>query len=391
MLTLDVSSGIQLEYLAEGAANVVYRIVAPSPSPNADSDAGFEDYEHLPSEIAPPRMDPELEGKLVRLRKATPSGVTVYESYKHYETNIIPLFANREDLVEYILFRPTRSLLHVLNSQLKAMERHAIKQRPKKRHGTYLAEEEEYGLLITDMSPSSTPASVTYRCFEFKPKWLAQSPSAPMGAVRCRTCALRHLRRYQRSHGASGTEEARPEYCPLGLISSETAIVERTVERLSELDPVTKILSPEDELVGRRLIEYVCGNPLLGRLRELQRDWDPAGVLNSTSPSSLQALSVAMTLRDCTLFLKVGKYSCLGWNPIIDNCFGQVPLNESGEVEARLGDLDFKCPDLGKREYWQSIEIQLRDKGWYMGREEGDSEADRICILWKDHSTELTD
>ena len=312
MLFLDVSSGIQLEYLAEGAANVVYRIVAPPPSPNADADAGFEDYEHPPSEIAPPRMDPQLEGKLVRLRKATPSGVRVYESYKHYETDIIPLFPNREDLVEYILFRPTPNLLQLLNSQLKAMERHAITQRPKKRHGTYLAEDEEYGLLITDMSPSSTPTDVTYRCFEFKPKWLAQSPSAPMGAVRCRTCALRHLRRYQRSHGTSGTEEARPEYCPLGLVSVETAIVERTVERLSELDPVIRTLNPEDDLMRRRLIEYVGGNSLLGRLRELQRDLDSAGVLNSTSLSSLQALSVAMTLRDCTLFLKVGSHSCLG-------------------------------------------------------------------------------
>lgn len=301
MLTLSPTSGIQLEYLAEGAANVVYKIIPPPPSPSTGADAELEDYEYPSSEIAPPRMDPQLEGKLVRLRKAIPTAVTVHESYAHYERNVVPLFPREEDLIEHILFKPTKALLEDLNDQLKAMELHGT--RSKKRHATYLAADEEYGLLITDMSCSS-PSNAGYRCFEFKPKWLAQSPSAPADAIRCRTCALRHLRRYQ-GHKAGNTE-VKSEFCPLGLVSKEKAVVTTTLERISGLDHNVRMLSEEDETVRRHLIDYACDNSLLGRLSEMQQDWDPMGVVSINDSISLQALSVAMTLRDCTLFLKVG-------------------------------------------------------------------------------------
>ncbi len=60
-----------------------------------------------------------------------------------------------------------------------------------------------------------------------------------------------------------------------------------------------------------------------------------------------------------------------------------MPLDGKGDVEARLGDFDFKCPDRGKREYWREIEEQLIDEGWYTGRKGADVEADRFCTLSK--------
>ena len=297
---IDTTSGIQLEYLAEGAANVVYKIIVPPPSPSTAADADIEEYEYPPSEITPLLMDPGLEGKLIRVRKATSSGVTVHESYKHYEKNIAPLFPQEKDRVEHILFKPSRTLLEDLNGQLKAMEVQAT--RPKKRHGTYLAEDEEYGLLVTDMS-CSNPSNAAFRCFEFKPKWLVQSPSAPANAVRCRTCALRHLRRSQ-DHKTS-TIGAKSDFCPLGLVSKEKALVGKSVERITGLDPNVKVMSADDETMRRHLIDHIYLNPLLGHLSEMQRNWDPFGVMNSDDFMLTHALSVAMTLRDCTLFLKV--------------------------------------------------------------------------------------
>ena len=290
MLTLDISSGVQLEYLAEGAANVVYRINPPPPSPSTAADADVGDYEHPPTESAPPRMHPELEGRLIRLRKTNPSTVTVLESHHHFQETIAPLFP-AESLVEQILFIPTRALLWHCNDELRNME--TVGLRPDNRHGVYLAQNEPHGLLLTDMSCS--PESTAYRCIEFKPKWLVQSPTAPRDAKRCRTCALRHMKRPQ-EHGKS-TWASKTAFCPLGLVSADRATVGATVGWISGLDVISPQMSPEHEAMRKRLVDFVYENPLLGRLRDLQEELGK----EVESPN----LSTAMTLRDCTLFLKV--------------------------------------------------------------------------------------
>lgn len=38
---------------------------------------------------------------------------------------------------------------------------------------------------------------------------------------------------------------------------------------------------------------------------------------------------------------------------------------------------------MGKREHWLSLEHQLIEEGWYMGREQLNVEVDRLCILSK--------
>ena len=289
MLTLDLDPEIQLEYLAEGAANVVYKIRAQAPSRSTGADAHFESDGYSattppPTEIEPPSLPFPFEGKLVRLRKNLSSTVPVAESYRYFEDLIAPLFL-KENLVEQILFHPAPALLRDCNAKLRQMEKSGT--RPKKRYGLYLAEDEEHGCLVTDMTCDS---GSEYESFEFKPKWLAQSPNAPLGSQRCRTCALRAMRRAE----VSNINENSPDFCPLDLISTDKSRVEKAVSSM-----------PKDNSPGfdHSTAQFLHMNSLLMSLKKLQVGLDPDGVLKTDVRAP--KFVAAMTLRDCTLFLKV--------------------------------------------------------------------------------------
>jgi inositol-pentakisphosphate 2-kinase len=295
-LELSLDSMITLEYLAEGTANVVYRIVAPPPSPSTAADLNFESdgSSHdvpLPSEIPALRLDPRLEGRLVRLRKDLPSTVPVIESQTYLENLIVPLFTsrfNRGFLVQQILFRPSRDLIRECNAKLREME--AEGSRSRKRHYVYLVEDEDYGTLVTDMSAGTDDY---YACVEFKPKWLAQSPSAPAGSKRCRTCALWAMK--------STTEEnSKSSFCPLNLISGDKVKVTKAVSIITSTPKHSDTLT---EPARAALVDFLYNSPLLNLLKKLQIEKDPLGVLRADLLD--QDFLTAMTLRDCTLFLKV--------------------------------------------------------------------------------------
>ena len=338
MLTIALDNGVQLVYLAEGAANVVYRILPLDPSTSAD--LNYERYgpnTPPPTEIEPLHMDPRLEGKLVRLRKMTSSTIPVADSQKHFENSIKPLFPS-ENIVQQVLFQPSKNLLKDCNARLREMEK--MSARPAKRHGVYLAEDEMYGMLVTDMSCNDD----SFRFFEFKPKWLAQSPSAPQKSKRCRTCALRAMKK-----------GARAGFCPLDLMDKDRIIT--AVHRVMEPDPRRRKEStePDMEMIAR-IRDFLFMDPLLRRLRQLQTNKDPNGILkaNANSPDFL----AAMTLRDCTLYLKVCQTS----------------------IDARLGDLDLKTGK-GKVEYWRGLERQLIDGGWYTATEKENAVGENPCHL----------
>ncbi|KAL9100333.1 MAG: hypothetical protein Q9163_004282 [Psora crenata] len=223
-----------------------------------------------------------LDGKLVRLRKNLSCAVSVIESHKHFQNSIAPLFPE-QNLVEPTIFHPTLTLLRDCNAGLRQMERDGT--RPEKRHGIYLVEDEDHGCLVTDMACDLSPEYVP---FEFKPKWLAQSPNAPAGSKRCRTCALRAM------EGAR-SDIPSPTFCPLGLVSPDVSKVEKAVSQMLGKDPLG---------LHATLLQFFDKNPLLMRLRELQLEMDPNGVLGTVDLTSSKFL-VAMTLRDCSLFLKV--------------------------------------------------------------------------------------
>ena len=340
MVTIGLDDGVQLVYLAEGAANVVYRIRNLSLDPSIYANLNFESFgpnSPPPPEIEPLQMDPRLEGKLVRLRKKASSSTPVAESQKHFESSIKVLFPS-ENLVQQVLFQPSKNLLKDCNARLREMEKNGA--RPAKRHGVYLAEDELYGMLVTDMSCSDD----SFKFYEFKPKWLAQSPSAPPDSKRCRTCALRAMKKGSRSG-----------FCPLDLVNKDK--ITTAVCRIIGLDPrrLQDYSGSQREMLGR-IRDFLRKDPLLRRLRQLQMHKDPNGVLKAKaiSPDFL----AAMTLRDCTLYLKVGPAS----------------------IDARLGDLDLKTGK-GKAEYWRESERLLIDGGWYTATEKGESAGENLCQL----------
>ena len=296
ILELGLDSMVTLEYLAEGAANVVYKIVVPPPSPSIAADFNFEaggsSYDTSTQlEVPAFRLDPLLEDKLVRLRKNLPSTTPVIESQRHFESIIVPLFegqSKKNSLVEQTVFRPSQSLIRDCNAKLRKIE--ADGSRSRKRYGTYLAEDEDYGVLVTDMT-SGTDGY--YACVEFKPKWLAQSPTAPVGSRRCRNCALRAMK------SATG-EPSKSDFCPLSLVSGDKAKVATAVNIITS---IPKYADNVTEPARAASADFLYNSPLLRLLRKLQLEKDPLGVLHADLQN--HNFLTAMTLRDCTLFLKV--------------------------------------------------------------------------------------
>ena len=297
-------SDVRLEYLAEGAANVIYRILPPEPDPSTAADLHSEAYDHgsntpPPTEIPPLQIDPVLSGKLVRFRKDLPSTAPTADSQRHFEAMIKPLFPS-ENLVEAVLFEPSPDLLRDCNSSLREMESNG--SRSAKRRSVYLVEDEKHGCLISDMS---CPNPDLFKCFEFKPKWLVQSPSAPAGSRRCRTCALRAMKRANKSETP---ETSKAAFCPLNLVSIDKAKLSIFVDHILGLHS-TRDRSKDDIVTTTEhelLMNFLYKNPLLDKLRDLQLEMDPDGVFKADlmSPKFL----AAMTLRDCTLYLKVSRF-----------------------------------------------------------------------------------
>ncbi|OJI98353.1 hypothetical protein ASPVEDRAFT_123172 [Aspergillus versicolor CBS 583.65] len=301
--SLELPSRVQLSYLAEGGANVIYRIVAPT-------------IMTVPA---------EYKGKLLRLRKDTPGGVSYQEIARNFDKNIRPLF-KPEELVDQELVHLPEGLTQKCNEQLRTDE--LTGRRPKQRRGLYLSVTEPFGLLVTDMTSLGNPGT---ELAELKPKWLFPSPSAPTGVRRCRTCALRDMKHHDARR--VGAAEA-TSFCPLDLVSDKFENVLRA----------TKFVKGYKD--HSRLARVLYRNPTLLKLLAHQRSLKDVG-LYGPSPHSRDK-SLAMTIRDCTMYIK-------------------MPRNEKGRVEIRLGDLDLKTASGGKAQYWLDLEHRLINEGWYMG------------------------
>jgi inositol-pentakisphosphate 2-kinase len=276
METYKLSTDIALTYLAEGAANIVYRVSHLRPGSRTQP----------PTEISRPRSDSLIEGKLLRLRKDVPTATSVSSAQLSFEKLIKPLFED-DDLVEQVLVELPEGLVEKCNQELAAM--HDESRSASNRPGTRLNERERYGLLVTDMTadPARHLASL-----ELKPKWLVQSPTAPQGAVRCRTCALRRMR-------ASGRREA-PDFCPLVLVSGDEQAVESTIQailRRQVPDPGTAAAA------NARLARWFLAGPLLHKLKALQMRFGKVGFVEECEVDEQAA--IGMTLRDCSLYLQV--------------------------------------------------------------------------------------
>jgi inositol-pentakisphosphate 2-kinase len=145
--------------------------------------------------------------------------------------------------------------------------------------------DEPFGLLITDMTADGDPGATLA---ELKPKWLNQSPSAPAAAHRCRTCALREMK--NRESLMLGQKEQR-SFCPLDLVS----------EKFEDVVRATGFIKGCKD--RSRLARILYCNPTLQRLRSLQKVEEDVGLHGPAAKS--RDMSLAMTLRDCTMFIKV--------------------------------------------------------------------------------------
>ena len=395
-----------LDYLAEGAANVVYRLSFPEPPGQHGTGAstaagsmtpgdGAEEDPHNGSIVDNQRSgaSPAARGdwtrfqnRVLRLRKAVSAGVPIAISARSHGEVFQPLFPPGS-LLDQDLVRMPSTIVSRCNARLREDERSG--ERPDKRHGVYLAEDEAYGILLTDMTPGTEGDGLRGACeqdaasaldaddpqrprrrrcrtrevlVEFKSKWLVQSPSAPAGATRCRTCALRAQHNAVRRRQGQQPERS---FCPLDLVSVDKARVDRAVrgvfdqnrrqqrqrqQRRQDVSPLFDELPDElpDNSLQERVVRFLHRHPLLLRLRQLQVELDqrgpahaglmPSSSSSSSSSSALAAASsgdfvgavtgtetnalerdflIAMTLRDCTVFLKV---SCMALCLSVETC-----------------------------------------------------------------------
>jgi len=231
-------------------------------------------------------------------------------------------------------------------------------------------------MLVTDMTASAPtpggdgtlpfPTNIT---FEFKPKWLIQSPNAPPHSRRCRTCALHAFRLSSKPR----SKKKQSYFCPLALMSGDGVEVAKIVQSLFD-DQVATLPVDRKLQYSDFLTEHLLNSDLLRRLEQAQRTLDPAGILAWVDCS--QELSVnfltATTLRDCTLFLRVsGAGSSMAGELVVD---------------ARLGDLDLKEPEPVKVVHWRETERTLIDDGWYSGAAQLPDGDAVICHLDKEHN-----
>jgi inositol-pentakisphosphate 2-kinase len=278
----ELPAGVQLVYLAEGGANVIYSFVSSAP---ANSSLAVK-RSLSPAEVDTDNVPALLRGKLLRLRKETTADIPYQEIIHNFDNIIRPLF-KPEELVDQTLIRLPEGLIQRCNEQLRLAEVNGL--RPPKRHGGYLCLKESFGLLVTDMTTTDDPGA---SLAELKPKWLTLSPSAPSTARRCRTCALREMK----NHSTRSLKQTdHQSFCPLDLVS----------ERFENVLRATSFIKGCKDRA--QLARILYRNPTLQKLQAHQKAMRNVG-LHGPKPQSRE-LSLAMTLRDCTIFIRVSLVS----------------------------------------------------------------------------------
>ncbi len=250
-----------------------------------------------------------------------------------YNTSIKPILGTYANHQELVILHDT-DVVDQLNALLQDIDHTRIH----KFRGSFVGFS-DWGLLTRDMRPGDSSECLLV---EFKPKWLAQSPSAPPNAIRCRQCAVELQRLLTRAPGKPPRPEHKP--CPLALMDPDAP---EPVGSPFRIAPHLKGLPDEAYFEG--MLRDICRHPLLQTLKEQQQLHDPDGPLNAQADD--YAFGVAMTIRDCT-------------------CFVQIPRsrekNEGNDepLTLRLADLDWKDADT-KLHTWRSTEQRLVEGGYY--------------------------
>ncbi|EFW99325.1 hypothetical protein CMQ_5746 [Grosmannia clavigera kw1407] len=345
-------------FAAEGSANAVFQM-RPGGVAAASTAASA-------APVSTTMLHPSIiTSHLLRVPKAAP-GVSPHVCIDHhdYYVSVLQPLIGPDYLVGQRLVCGVTQLHPHLNRLLAAHDDDPHRRRRPDWAGCLVADNVDVALLVEDMT-AATAATAT---IQFKPKWLAQSPTAPSGARRCRTCALSAA---LASKGPGKTSRT-PKPCPLVLVAEEQALrangTAKAADRLDDAlwDYLSRHLGPNDPasalLPAARaaIVRWVRTTDLFRRLAVIQREYDPKGALcirpgddGAAAAQALDRLQTAMTLRDCTCYLRVSLH--------VD---GRVSA-----VSAKLGDLDRKD---GRRRLarWQAQERELIDGGFYTAAEE---------------------
>jgi inositol-pentakisphosphate 2-kinase len=356
------NSLVTFDYLNKGAANVVFKIQPWHPVLSASPFLFVDPLRDDDSTSAATLLDRQQPmDRVLRVPRGGPKHLTSLEILHGFEQAVRPLFlpGTYEMVAEASvpgLASCTVQLDHDLSKYL--MDHEGVLLLPdvmkhlytRVERGTFVntLSRECWGILLPDMSPSRG-RSIT---LEIKPKWLAQSPNAPPEAVRCRTCAMQ-----------VSIPKSRDTYiCPLQLLHGDSTSLRpwAHVNVMRQFDSTTGSFG---ELPSRLVISAITedllayltvgdGLDLLLHLSKLQNTLDPRGVLcrpQEEAGSLLfdRNLRLAMTLRDCSLFINVS-YDASGVTDMI----------------CKLGDLDFKSAE--KLPDWTDKEKQLLVENSYI-------------------------
>ena len=137
--------------------------------------------------------------------------------------------------------------------------------------------------------------------------------------------------------------------CPLYLLSSDKAEVASAVEAMLPVGTTPDCC--------QELADVLYQNKLLLRLRRVQEEWNQVGFSDAcigeqegrAAIDDGEATAVAMTVRDCTLFIKIQHEGA----------------TKRPDIEMRLGDLDPKPATPANIDKWRAIENRLIGQGWY--------------------------
>ncbi|EMD92904.1 hypothetical protein COCC4DRAFT_139426 [Bipolaris maydis ATCC 48331] len=350
------SSHVTFEYLNKGAANIIFKIQSWTPNSPATTFSFVDVLREGQLSFRATTMDYEyLMRHVLRVPRGGQKHLSSMEIIYGYERVIRPLFlpgryktlgqatVSQNGADTPLTVQLNRDLTkHLMDHEavllLPEVMNHLYKIGGK---GTFtsIAPRNCWGILLPNMSP--TPGqSIT---LEIKPKWLAQSPNAPSGAIRCRTCAMQ----------VSVPKNRESYICPLQVLHGDSKALRpwahATVKRhFGSKSPSQVVVSAMVE----GIVTYLTvgdGVDLLRHLFQLQSTLDPLGVLCRPQHGSElfdHNLRLAMTLRDCSLFIKIS-------------------YNTSGMtgIESKLGDLDFKSAE--KIVDWMDKEKQLLNEGAY--------------------------
>ncbi|KAM0286232.1 hypothetical protein ACHAQH_000959 [Verticillium albo-atrum] len=325
-----------LEFVGEGAANTVWALHFVEAT---GGDAYTQDLRKL------------CDGFLLRIQKHTKGGdsaISAKDQLAYFQETILPAFDNNHSVfVQQKLIQVTQPLIDECNALLAAMDANLDRDgthphlpvRARKFAASRVGPAGAH-MLTQDIRPRRPRE----RFAEIKPKWLAQSPTAPRAATTCRNCAVAASRWHAAPEGAKPKKSDPDRYgCPLRLVAPEP------VEGWK--GHAERIFRGEETHVARFLFAEIRRQEVLRFLRDLQGRFARRDTfLSTTVEEPDQDLLVAMTLRDCSLFFRY------------EHCEdGTLRL-----LDFTLADLDKKTPT--KIPSWQKTERGLIDGGWYEGK-----------------------